>query len=86
MTELAMPKDAEILCIQLQNDVPCIWALVDPENENKNRKFRIYGTGHPIEISYNSEHHYIGTFQMANGSLIWHCFEVAIEDENKIYI
>ena len=27
-----MPKDAEILTIQTQNETPCIWALVNPEN------------------------------------------------------
>jgi hypothetical protein len=40
-----MPKDAEILTIQTQNETPCILALVNPENSKELRHFEVYETG-----------------------------------------
>ena len=34
---IEMPIDAEILSVQLQNDVPHIWAMVSPQNELEKR-------------------------------------------------
>jgi len=45
---IKMPKGAEILCIQVQNNIPCIWCLVNPDNAIDCRTFEIYGTGNPI--------------------------------------
>jgi hypothetical protein len=69
-----MPKGAEILSIQTQNDDPCIWALVDPEQEMEYRIFRIFGTGH--DVMGDDTLNYIGTYQQYGGSLVFHCFEV----------
>lgn len=70
-----MPKDAEILTIQTQNDTPCIWALVNPENANESRHFEVYGTGHNIYYEMGIDRKYIGTFQLHGGSLVFHLFE-----------
>jgi hypothetical protein len=32
--EIEMPIGAEILCIQTQNEKPCIWAKVDENSKN----------------------------------------------------
>ena len=69
-----MPKGAEILTVQNQNDTPCIWALVDSENETVKRTFEIHGTGNPIDHDYNLK--YIGTYQQLDGRLVWHLFEL----------
>jgi len=71
---LDLPVGAEILDIQIQNDMPCIWALVDPEAIKVNRTFYIYGTGHVIEYSCSKE--YIGTYQLFGGELVFHVFEL----------
>lgn len=68
-----MPEDAEILCIQTQNEEPCIWALVQPQNPRVKRSFAIFGTGHPIPTATGR---YIGTYQLRAGSFVFHCFEL----------
>jgi len=71
--EIQMPKNTQILTFQSQYDIPCIWALVDPEQPIESRKFRIAGTGHEIK---GKALEYIGTCQMMNGTLVWHLFEI----------
>jgi hypothetical protein len=65
-----MPKAAAILSVQLQNDLPCIWAMVDGDAEKEPRSIHIYGTGHALT---DRKVQFIGTIQM--GSLVFHVFE-----------
>ena len=68
---LNMPIGAEILTVQLQDGVPCMWTRVDPSRCQETRIFHIHGTGNPIP---NSDREiYIGTWQ--KGSFVWHLFE-----------
>jgi len=71
---ITMPKGAKILCIQTENDIPCIWAVVNPNEHSEDRYFEIYGTGHYI-LTDNKKMIYIGTYQLYDGKLIFHCFE-----------
>jgi len=68
-----MPVDAQPLTVQVQNGGPQLWAMVDPDVEWGSRTLRIYGTGHPI---HEAPGQYIGTFQFANGALVFHVFDV----------
>jgi len=72
---LKLPKNAEILSVQAQNDTPCIWALVYPDNEVEERFFELFGTGHDIPCDMGIDRKFIGTFQMYGGSLVFHLFE-----------
>lgn len=69
---LLMPKDAEILKLDLQDGLPKMWALVDPENLKKERFFIGRGTGHPIN---ESNIRYVGTVVMRDGRFVLHLFE-----------
>ena len=70
---LALPGGARILDVQVQNGVGCIWALVDASIPPIMRRFRLAGTGHPL----NEPHLiHIGTFQLEGGALVFHLFEV----------
>lgn len=70
-----MPKGAEILTVQAQGGNPCIWALVNTEEpDEEQRLFQIFGTGHPV--SDNIERKYINTFQVQEGTLVFHVFEI----------
>jgi hypothetical protein len=71
---IEMPYDSKILNAFCQNDIPCMWALVNPQRKLQKRKFTIIGTGHPIEETYNLEH--ISTFSQSDGKFIWHLFEI----------
>jgi hypothetical protein len=70
-----MPKNAEILTLQTQNKIPCLWALVDPSNDRETRTFEVYGTGHPIHHDMRTSRNYIGTFQLNRGRSVFHVFE-----------
>lgn len=70
---LKMPLHAHILTVQTQRDIPCIWALVDLEDEIGERRFKVFGTGHPANDA--DQFIYIGTFQLASGGLVFHLFE-----------
>jgi len=57
---IEMPQGAEILCIQTQNEKPCIWALVQPLSTVTKRTFEIFGTGH--NVPENANRTYVGTY------------------------
>ena len=73
---ISIPKNAELLSVQTQRNIPCIWALVDPTEPLETREFEIFGTGHPIKCDniYISRN-FIGTFQVNEDSLVFHLFE-----------
>lgn len=74
---IEMPKDASILTIQAQDEVPCIWAIVDIEQPTiEVRRFRLFGTGHPMDIE-PALSRYIGTFQLLGGRFIGHLFDIS---------
>ena len=73
--EIKMPKGAEILDGQTQNGYPCIWALVNPNNETESRYFEAYTTGQDIHFDMGIERKYIGTFQTQSGAFVFHLFE-----------
>jgi len=73
--EIEMPMYAEILCVQTQNEIPCLWALVDPTAEKEIRHFEVFGTGHPIEQDHPYRRNYIGTYQLCGGDFVLHVFE-----------
>lgn len=68
---LELPKNAEILCVNLQNRQPFLWAKVNPEAEKETRKFLLVGTGWKFE----GRTEYIGTVFTSNG-LVFHLFEI----------
>jgi len=72
--EISMPAGATILTVQVQGETPCIWAIVDPEQPIAVRRFRIFGTGHPLDIE-PALSRYIGTFQLLGGRYVGHLFE-----------
>lgn len=70
-----IPKGGEILAVQVQNGRPHIWVLVNPQAEEESRYFEAYGTGHNILCAESIKRNYIGTFQLADGALVFHLFE-----------
>jgi hypothetical protein len=72
---LNLPKDTEILTVQIQHGTPQLWVLVDPKKQKEQRCFETIGTGHQIPYDIGITRTYIGTFQLMNGALIYHVFE-----------
>lgn len=71
---VTMPNGAKILCVQTQSNAPVMWALVDPNEDGKDRVFEVVDTGWPFPD--NQERKYIGTFQLDRGFLVFHVFEI----------
>lgn len=66
-----LPKGAKILHVGQQNGTVCLWARVDPEQEQEKRVFRFVGTGHPLNCTDIT---YLGTAH--DDPFVWHVFEV----------
>ena len=69
---LSMPQGAQVLTVQSQREVPCIWALVDPSEPEGLYEFALVGTGHKREDLDGMP--YLGTVQLLGGDLIFHVF------------
>ncbi|KKK62381.1 hypothetical protein LCGC14_3004920 [marine sediment metagenome] len=69
---VSMQKGARVLSVGVQHGEVQVWALVDPEAPTELRRFRVAGTGHPLEDEIASMR-FIGTVQM--GAFVWHIFE-----------
>lgn len=72
---IMMPVGAEVLCVQVQHGRPCIWARVNPDAVFFARRFCVFGTGHSIPPD-DGRLRYVGTFQLEDGQLVFHLFEV----------
>lgn len=72
---IVLPKSAKILCVQVQRKTPTIWYLCDPEELLEQRTITFFGTGAPLNDDVE-KYTYIGTFQVHDGALVLHAFEV----------
>ena len=68
--EIQLPLGAKFLTVQIQNDKPCLWALVDTEVPKITETILIFGTGHAV----TGEGEYLGTYQLHGGILVFHVF------------
>ena len=77
--EIDMPVGAQILALQVKDDTPCLWALVDPNRPKEKRTFLMVGTGHSAASVAGPDCTYVGTFQMRDAPeddwTVWHLFE-----------
>jgi hypothetical protein len=67
-----MPAGAQILSVGVQNDLPMIWALVDPQQPPELRKILTFETGQEI---FEEPGVFIGTYILHGGALVYHVFE-----------
>ena len=67
-----VPKGAKILSIDTQYGIPRIWGLVDPIADKTPRKICIRGTGHFAGDVVGM--HFVGTFQLYEGTFVGHVF------------
>ena len=62
----------QVLKVESQNDIPCIWVMVDTDLPEELRHFSTRGTGHMCSGVHADD--YLGTYQLYNGDLIFHVF------------
>lgn len=70
---IRMPKGAEVLSVQVQHGRVQIWARVDTSQPEVPYRFGVHGTGHEL-YDFTENAPFIGTFQIAEGSLVFHLF------------
>jgi len=71
---IMVPEGAKSLCIKTQNNIPCLWMIVNTSSAKlEELKLKIYGTGHNHDFILGE---YIDTFLINNDSLVFHVFEV----------
>lgn len=69
---LEMPEGAKILSLQVQHNIPTLWVMVEPYAAKDSRTFRAVPTGGEFDAEGLT---YIGTFQMNDGTLVFHILE-----------
>ncbi len=74
---LQMPLYAEIVLVDVQGGVPCMWAKVDPHLPTDIRRFHVSGTGH--EVPPGAWH--LGSFQMP--PYVWHLWGALDSSEER---
>ena len=78
--EIEMPIGSQILSMQIQNENPQLWVLADENNATEKRSFITCGTGQEIPVDVVD---YIGSYQIKNGSLVFHVFEQITEQQKR---
>jgi hypothetical protein len=71
--EINVPVGAKILCLQMQEGLPCLWVQVNPQASTYPMRIVMYGTGHEITDTPNLR--YLGSFQCYGGTFVSHVFE-----------
>jgi hypothetical protein len=75
--KFSMPAEARVVHVDVQHgaaaqEVICLWALVDPEKAQEERRFEIYASGQAAD----PDSVYVGTAIRRSGT-VWHVFEMA---------
>lgn len=77
------PEGAQFHCVQLQHGQVQVWARVDTEKSLTVYRFGVHGTGHELN-EFTESAPYVGTFQLAGGSLVFHLFGgISIKEQTK---
>ncbi len=69
---LDLPDGARVLTVAAQADRVTLWAEVDVDHPPRERRFRTYGTGHPLPPEPGQ---YLGTAHLVNQGLVVHVYE-----------
>lgn len=81
---IEMPVDAQILSVQTQSGVPCLWVLCQPDAPTVPVKVVTIGTGHRAEHAEGMR--FVGTYQLLGGDFVGHVFVQTLggtQDDNQ---
>lgn len=65
-----MPTSSRVIDVQLQHEKLYLWAMVDPDEPLRERRFKVFKTGMAFDesLAYRKTVH--------DGRFVWHVFEV----------
>jgi hypothetical protein len=69
---IAMPMGAQVLSVQVQHGVPCLWVRCQPDAPTAPVRVITLGTGHPAE--HVEDLQFVGTYQLLGGNFVGHVF------------
>jgi len=65
--------EKQVLKVDTQHGIPCIWIMVDDEQQKIRRKILIRGTGHECSGGIDPDT-YLGSYQLYDGAFVGHVF------------
>jgi len=68
---IEMPEGALPLAVQIQGELPCLWAVVNRDAPLATLVLWTAGTGYPLPDEPGA---YLGTYQLQGGALVFHVF------------
>lgn len=71
---VTMPRRRRVLSLQAQDNVPCVWAMIDPDSPLETVAFDCVPTGVPVPETAGP---YLGTVLLDGGVFVLHIFEGA---------
>jgi hypothetical protein len=66
---IILPEGFKVRLVEMQSNIPCIWAEVNKENREVEVIFQIFGTGQPIPDVFQFVH----SFQ--EPPYVWHLYQ-----------
>ena len=73
---ITMPLSAELLGLQVRGEIAVLWAIVDHQNRDTQRRVYLVATATPGRGDPPLDKaRYIGTFQLAGGDIVYHVFD-----------
>lgn len=68
---LGLPVGAQVIHFDMQESVPTLWVLLDPDAPQEQRAFLVAGTGHDLPDDVQ----HLGSCIDRELGLVWHLFE-----------
>lgn len=72
--QVEVPVGSYFLSAIEQNDLPVVYALVNPVEPKVKVPILVRGTGHPIDSNILLMYRFLGTVSTHQGNLVWHIF------------
>lgn len=69
--KVEMPKGAKLLYVGVQDNIPHLWAEVDPDNINGKATIVTFGTGQRVDADRLG---FVGTYMLYGGSFVGHVY------------
>lgn len=76
LMRIEMPRNSRILSVQVQHEIPQIWALVDLTYRLVKHYFFVAETGQYVDEKVCAGSTYVGTFQLNGGDSVFHLFDL----------
>lgn len=72
---MSIPKGGNILCVQVEREKLCLFAVVDTKEKNEVRTLEVIGTGQAFRpLNPDERRDHLDT--VIHSGMVWHIFEI----------